>query len=127
VWGDVIEVSATVIECAKHLVVDWKLANISTVADLIPQRQPLQSFGGGNSATVGNSAFATSSTWHHPFAGRYKCNIHATFSSHFNRTDIRIFVRDSEGTFVLAKVISYPCLHSVHVGGASSFCLAMAE
>jgi len=31
---------------------------------------------------------------------------------------VGISVRDSEGTFVLAKVVSYPCLYSVDVGEA---------
>jgi len=50
--------------------------------------------------------------------GRYKCNIDAAFSSHHNRTGIGIFVCDSEGTFVLAKTITYPCTVSADVGEA---------
>jgi len=48
--------------------------------------------------------------------GRYKCNIDATFSSSLNRTCIGICVRDSEGTFVLAKTMTHPCLVSIDVG-----------
>jgi ribonuclease HI len=44
--------------------------------------------------------------------------IDATFSSHLYRTCIGICVRDSEGTFVLAKTIAYPCIVSVDVGEA---------
>jgi len=51
-------------------------------------------------------------------AGIYKCNIDAAFSSHVNRTGIGICVRDAEGTFVLAKTMTYPCTVSVDVGEA---------
>lgn len=50
--------------------------------------------------------------------GRYKCNIDAAFSSQFNRTGIGICVCYFDGTFVLVKVVSYPCLLSVDVGEA---------
>jgi len=51
-------------------------------------------------------------------SGRYKCNIDATFSSHHNRTCIGICVRNSEGIFVLATTITYPCTVSVDLGEA---------
>ena len=37
VWDDVTEVSATVVERAKNLVVDWQVANAPTVADPLLQ------------------------------------------------------------------------------------------
>jgi len=117
-WDDVMEVSATVVERAKHLVVDWQVANAPTLADPIPQQQLQPSGGVGNSAAVGTSASVTPSSWQHPLPERYKCNIDAAFSSHFNRIGVGICVRDSEGTFVLAKLVSYPCLYSVDVGEA---------
>lgn len=73
-----------------------------------------------------SSAAASSFGWQHPMSGRYKSNIDATFSSHFNCNGISICVRDSEGTFVLAKVASYPCLYSVDVGEALGFALCFA-
>jgi len=51
-------------------------------------------------------------------SSRYKCNIDATFSSHHNHTGIGVCVRDSEGIFVLAKTLTYPCTVSVDVGEA---------
>ena len=57
-------------------------------------------------------------TWQPPVAGRYKCNIDTAFSSHVNRIGIGICVRDAEGTFVLAKTMTYPCTVSVDVGEA---------
>jgi ribonuclease HI len=56
--------------------------------------------------------------WQKLSPGRYKCNIDAAFSSNFNRTGIGICIRDEEGTFVLAKMVSFPCLHQVAVGEA---------
>jgi ribonuclease HI len=48
---------------------------------------------------------------------RYKCNIDAAFSSHLNCTAwVSVSRIHKEGTFVLAKVISYPCSYSVDVG-----------
>jgi ribonuclease HI len=58
-------------------------------------------------------------------SGRYKCNINAAFSSHFNRTGIGICVRDSDGTFVLAKTVTYPCIVSVDVGETLGLHLAL--
>jgi len=108
VWNNVTEVSATVVE----------RASVATVVDPIPPQQLQQSGGGGNSVAVGTSTFATPSSWHHPLSGRYKCNINDAFSSHLNRIGVGIFVRDSEGTFVLAKIVSYPCFYFVDVGEA---------
>jgi ribonuclease HI len=56
--------------------------------------------------------------WKKPNSGRYKCNVDAAFSSTFNRTGIGICLCDEEGTFVLAKMVSFPCLHQVEVGEA---------
>jgi len=49
---------------------------------------------------------------------RYKCNIDIAFSFSLNRTCIDIYVRDSDGIFVLVKTVTYPCLVSVDVGEA---------
>jgi len=68
--------------------------------------------------TASNPVPTTSIGWQRPLPGRYKCNVDVAFSSHLNRIGISICVRDSKGTFVLAKVVSYPCLYSVDVGEA---------
>lgn len=99
------------------MVVDLQIANFPGVVDSTPLQQVQQPVGGGSSSVVGTSA-SVASVWQRPLSGRYKCNIDAAFSSHFNRTGIGICVRDSEGTFVLAKVVSYPCCYSVDVGEA---------
>jgi len=56
--------------------------------------------------------------WQPHVAGRYNCNIDAAFSSQANRTGIGICVRDAEGTFVMAKTMTYPCDVQVDVGEA---------
>ncbi|KEH37772.1 hypothetical protein MTR_2g047100 [Medicago truncatula] len=48
--------------------------------------------------------------------GRYKCNIDATFSNSLNRTGIGICIRESDGSFVLAKTVLHPCFLLVDVG-----------
>jgi len=63
---------------------------------------------------IGTSTFVAF-VWQRPLLGRYKCNIDVAFSSHFNRTGIGICARDSEGTFVLAKVVTYRYRYSVDV------------
>jgi len=50
--------------------------------------------------------------------GRYKCNIDAAFSSQLNRTGLGICIQDYDGTFVLARIVSYPFLVLVDVGEA---------
>jgi len=72
-------------------------------------------------ATTSNMAPTISVCWQRPSLGRYKCNIDAAFSSSRNRTDIGICVRDSEGTFILAKVVSFLCIYSVDVGEALDY------
>ena len=108
VWNDETETSAKVVERAINMVEDWKMANTPGVL-----------------ASNSNHQQATTSTsqqhrikWQPPVAGRYKCNIDAAFSSHVNRTGIDICVRDAEGTFVLAKTMTYPCNVQVDVGEA---------
>jgi len=118
VWDDVTEVSATVVERAKNLVVDWQVANAPTVVDPLLQRQPQPSGGGGKLAVAGTSTSVIPFSWQHPLPGSNKCNIDAAFSFHLNSTGVGICVRDSEGTFFLAKVVSYPRLYSVDFGEA---------
>jgi len=42
--------------------------------------------------------------WQPPSNGRFKCNVDASFSDHFQQTGIGVCVRDDAGTFLLAKV-----------------------
>jgi len=110
VWDDVIETSVVVVERARNMVEDWHLAN---TPDRITSISPSQH------TMVENTESSTSHQhrlrWQPPTPGRYKCNIDAAFSSHRNRTGIGICVRDSEGTFVLAKTIIFRCIVSVDV------------
>ena len=114
VWDNVTEISATVVERARNMVVDWQLANTPAVLASTTLHQPSPTL------AVGASTSAQTSThmWQHPTPGRYKCNIDAAFSCQFNRTGIGICVRDSDDTFVLAKTVTYPCMVSVDVGEA---------
>lgn len=108
VWEDVTETSATVVERARHLVEDWQLANTPYIcAPSLPHPQ-----------SAASSSHDHRITWQPPGVGRYKCNIDAAFSSHVNRTGIGMCVRDAEGTFVLAKAFTYPCIVPVAVGEA---------
>jgi hypothetical protein len=43
--------------------------------------------------------------WKKPEAGRYKCNVDASFSHHRNRVGFDMCNRDDEGGFVLAKTM----------------------
>jgi len=96
------------------MVLDWQLANTPEVLASNSQHQPSLSLEGGPSTSVSPNV----RKWQPPMPGRYKCNIDAAFSSSLNRTGIGICVHDSDGTFVLAKVVSLPCLVSVDVGEA---------
>jgi len=42
--------------------------------------------------------------WVKPDAGRYKCNIDATFSNHHNKVGINMCIRDEMSAFVLERV-----------------------
>jgi len=94
------------------MVGDRKLANapVLLASDAHQQHAPILDV--GTSTTVEHVA----SSWRHPLPRRYKCNIDATFSSHSNRTCIGYCFRDSDGTFVLAKTVTYPCIVPVDVG-----------
>ncbi|XP_039684970.1 uncharacterized protein [Medicago truncatula] len=108
VWDDVTETSATVVERARNMLTDWQLANAPDVLVSRSNHQP----------TTASTSQQHRITWQPPVSGRYKCNIDAAFSSHVNRTCIGICVRDAEGTFVLAKTMTYPCTVPVEVGEA---------
>jgi len=108
VWDDVIETSATVVDRAINMVANWQLANAPDVLASRSNHQP----------TTASTSQQHRITWQPPMAGRYKCNMDAAFSSHGNRTCIGICVCDVEGTFVLAKTMTYPCTVSVDVGEA---------
>ena len=94
------------------MVADWQLANVLDM---------LASISSPQHTIVVNEGASTSHQhhrirWQPPTLGRYKCNIDAAFSSHRNRTSISICVRDLEGTFALAKAITFSCTVSVDVG-----------
>jgi len=90
------------------MVADWKLANTPDV---------LASSSNHQQATTSTSQ-QHRITWQPPVAGRYKCNLDAAFSSQVNKIGIGICVCDAEGTFVLAKTVTYPCHVQVDVGEA---------
>jgi len=100
-----------VVERAKNMVEDCLLANTpDTSTSLSPSQHTMV-------VTTRTSTLSQHRPrWQPPTPGRYKCNIDAAFSSHRNRTGIGICVRDSEGTFVLPKTITFPCTVSVDVG-----------
>jgi len=114
VWDNVTETSDVVVERARNMVTDWQLANAPNILAVVSPPPP------GTAANVGTSAHDhhAGSLWQPPMPGRYKCNVDTAFSSHHNRTGIGVCVRDSEGTFVLAKTFTYPCIVSVDVGEA---------
>jgi len=108
IWEDATETSAMVVERARNMVEDWRLANApSLLASTSSQQQP-RTFPTHQQQTV----------WQPPVEGRYKCNIDAAFSAQNNCTGIGICVRDAEGTFVLAKTFTYSCVYPVDVGEA---------
>jgi len=102
-----------VVERARNMVTDWQLANAPDIS-ASPSSSHHEMV-----VTTGTptSNQHTRTLWQPPSSSRYKCNIDAGFSSH-NHTGIGVCVRDSEGTFVLAKTISHPCTVSVEVGEA---------
>jgi len=114
VWGNATETSATVAEHARNMVGDWQLANAPAILASDAHQQHALTPEVETSTMTQHVA----SSWQHPLPGRYKCNINAAFSSHSNRTGIGICVRDSEGTFVLAKTVTYPFIVPVDVGEA---------
>jgi len=107
VWDDVTEVGVVVVERAKNMVGDWQLANSPSVADPTSSQQAQQPVGGG--------VHPPSTTMYLPMF---------PFGSGFRRVGtIVILMRlthlaSTEGIFVWAKVVSYPCRYSVDVGEA---------
>jgi len=117
VWENKTETAATVVERARVMISDWQLANLSLPAATAAVTTGSAAHLSPNAATSSSPA-AAMVRWKKSSVGRYKCNVDATFSSSFNRTGIGICIRDEEGTFVLAKMVSFPCLHQVAVGEA---------
>ena len=114
VWDDVTETSASVVEGARTMVVDWELANSHDVR--VPTVSTTSSLPhNGDSPAL---ALHTATRWQRPLMGRYKCNIDAAFSNSLNRTGIGICIRDHDGSFVLAKMLTHPCFLLVDVGEA---------
>jgi ribonuclease HI len=114
IWDDVTETSAVVVERARNMVTDWQLANAPESLASHSSSQHLTDVNMGSSTSRQRNIIK----WQPPMSGRYKCNIDAAFSSHLNRTGIGVCVRNSEGTFVLAKTLTHPCTVSVDVGEA---------
>jgi len=101
------------------MISDWQLANLSLPAVTSIVTVGSTSHLSRNAATSSSPA-AAMVWWKKPSVGCYKCNVDATFLLSFNRTGIGICIWDVEGTFVLAKMVSFPCLHQVAVGEAIS-------
>ena len=117
VWEDVTEVAAVVVDRARVLITDWQIANSSTLERRIATAAAPSTHRSFNSAAAAVPA-VDQSVWQKPASGRLKCNVDAAFSTNFRRTGIGVCIHDEEGAFVLAKMISLPCLHQVAVGEA---------
>jgi len=66
VWDNVTETSATVVERARNMVVDWQLANTPAVLASTTLHQPSPTLAVGAST----SAQTSTDTWQHPTPGR---------------------------------------------------------
>jgi len=102
------------VERAQNMVVDWQVANNPDATKATIPNPPSAILGGEPST----SAVHTGSHWQPLLPDMYKCNIDAVFSSSLNRTSIGICIRESDGSFVLAKTMTHPCFLSVDVGEA---------
>ena len=114
VWDDVTESSALVVERARNMVVDWELANAPDATASTAQNPSSSNLIGGSSTSVLHHGIR----WQHPLPGRYKCNIDAAFTNSLNRKGIGIYIRESDGSFVLARTEMHPCLLPADVGEA---------
>jgi hypothetical protein len=117
VWEDVTGVVAVVVDRAHVLITDWQIANNST-----PERRTAAatapSMHQSHNLAVDAIPAVHQSVWQKPAPGRLKCNVDAAFSTNFHRMGIGVCIRDVEGAFVLAKMISFPCIYQVSVGEA---------
>ena len=118
---DETESSALVVERACTMIVDWELANAPNATVSTDQILSSSNLGDGSSTSVPHHGIR----WQHPLPGRYKCNIDAAFSNSLNRTGIGICIRESDGSFVLAKTEMHLCLLPVDVGEALGLHLAL--
>jgi ribonuclease HI len=121
-WQGVNETEAQVIDRAFHLIDDWGSANIDIQEQTLP-RAPLIGLPRDNQDRASTSSSDTS--WKRPQQGSLKCNIDASFSDSLNRTGVGMCIRDSEGTFVLAKTLNFSPLCSVHLGEAMGLFYAL--
>ena len=121
IWDDVTESSALVVERARTMIVDWELANAPNAAVSTDQILSSSNLGDGSSTSVPHHGIR----WQHPLPGRYKCNTDAAFSTSLNRTGIGICIRESDGSFVLARTEVHPCLLQTDVGEALGLHLAL--
>ena len=99
-WNKVTDANAFVLSRAKDSLHEWKLARNLQQTDFVPRQQH------------GNIY------WTKPNAGRYKCNIDASFSKHLNKVGLGMCIRDEHGAFVLAKTDWFSPICEVHIGEA---------
>ncbi|XP_024631302.1 uncharacterized protein [Medicago truncatula] len=126
VWEDVTESCADAIERVKVMLDDWEFANsLRTDMQLATQPAPhglQQQAAAVNRLAVVLAASATAEPqqikWQPPASGRLKCNSDAAFSIPHNCIGVGIFLRDDEGTFVLATTVNFEGVYSVEVGEA---------
>jgi len=117
VWEDVTEGAAVAIDRARVLITDWQITNSST-----PERRTAAAAGPSTHLSANTATTAVHEVeqhvWQKPAPGRLKCNVDAAFSTNLHRTGIGVCIRDEEGAYVLAKMLSFPCVHQVAVGEA---------
>jgi ribonuclease HI len=121
-WQDSNETDGQVIDRAFHLIEDWNNANAITQHQ-VPPTVPVRGAPSVNSGVTSSSSSAT--VWQRPRQGRLKCNIDASFSDSLNRTGIGMCLRDSDGTFVLAKTFNFFPKYSVPLGEAMGLLYAL--
>jgi len=113
-WQQQNETIMQVMERAKHLLEEWRIAqNIRTRREDVPLTHQ------------GNSNDGNVVEWSKSAYGRYKCNINASFSSSMHMVGIGICFRDDMGEFISAKTDCFSPLCDVDVGEAIGFHTAL--
>jgi isoaspartyl peptidase/L-asparaginase-like protein (Ntn-hydrolase superfamily) len=86
------EKNAQVVERDVHMLENWKLMQEMRQSDMTTEAQPQL-----------RRSRTHAHTWQRHAPGRYKCNVDASFSSDHNKVGIGMCIRDSDGSFVLAR------------------------
>jgi len=117
-WQNVTETAAAILERARQLLANWRVANGKKLQGGLAVVAAVPNTAEQMAASVNGAGQHEQIRWKKPGLGRLKCNVDASFLDALNRVGFGFCIRDEAGNFMTAKTMWSSPVCSSEVGEA---------